>query len=471
MQGTRSFLCSLFLLLVSLAEAAPLQGSCQGFAFPLQPDHKTVDTIFVLRVLRQGATVFRDAHSALVSLQLSFGEPLEPLTVSEAADRGRLQIRRSNETEPLGWMNREDLLCKNRPLRNEKALERKAFIIQPATAYATPQGQDCVHDYKKLPRFGLYFVFAEDADSQRYLLAEQYHLNESTILIGWVDVDTMMPWNTSFGLRPRDEQGVLLRIAPTLEEAAEHKGAVILGGQEWYRYPMHIPVLSSLEYQGKKYFHLVVPWRSAYTVATPPLSEPPDQRVFLGYSPATAAWVPELWIRASDLDHWLIFLKQLVEFLDQVGARLSEHRAQFAALLGEKAQQLMGTPPVQEVGETLAHYVQRQGTLPIPSFSPLLQYELHEIRTMESCELRRLSHWIRSTRAILSQIRADGTLRPVFVKGAYPAEQCPSVSIKGKNVPRIELRTPTKLGPDDSYRYDHMFRGEIRYWLPEEFLP
>jgi len=154
-----------------------------------------------------------------------------------------------------------------------------------------------------------------------------------------------------------------------------------------------------------------------------------------------------------------------------MSARLSEQKDRFAELLAEKVQQIVGKPPIKDSGQTLEDYVKRRGGLPVPSFSPLLQYELREIRNMESCELRRLSNWIRLTRDILSQIRADGTLRPVFVKREYPVEQCPSASEKGKKIPRIEIQSPVKLGKDDSYRYDHAFRGETRYWLPEEFFP
>jgi len=99
-----------------------------------------------------------------------------------------------------------------------------------------------------------------------------------------------------------------------------------------------------------------------------------------------------------------------------MSARLSEQKDRFAELLAEKVQQIVGKPPIKDSGQTLEDYVKRRGGLPVPSFSPLLQYELREIRNMESCELRRLSNWIRLTRDILSQIRADGTLRPVFVK-------------------------------------------------------
>ena len=268
MSGLMCLLCCLLLGFVSIVEAIPREGSCVGFSFPLQSDNKTVDSILVLRVLRHEAEVYQEAASSLGYIHLPFGEFLEPIAVSEAHDRGRIQIRKIANKEALGWMKREDLLCRNTPLLNDKELERKLFIrIPPAkastsgviSAYPVPQGSECFNRCKLLSRFELYFIFVEDPESKRYLLADQYRLDENSALVGWVEMDAGIPWDTTLGLRPAEQDGTQIHIAPELKEAAEQKGTIILGGKDWYKYPMHIPLLDLREYQSKQYFYIAAP--------------------------------------------------------------------------------------------------------------------------------------------------------------------------------------------------------------------
>lgn len=767
MYHSLSLLACLLLGVACVAEAMPQRGSCQGVVFPLQSDRKTIDSLFTLRVLRHNAEVYQTPHSSTVHVRLPFSEPLEPVRLDEG-ERGRLQIKKIGEKEPMGWINREDLLCGKRPLLTDQGIERKVFIwtppvlqgaVQNVTAYPMSQGQGCANRCRQLGRFEMYFILADDPESKRYLLADRSHLDDSTALIGWVEDDKVLPWNTVLGLRPSEQAGQQIRIVPRLEDIATQRDTVALleDGKEWYKYPMRIPILDIVDHQGKKYFYVAAPgirirrvptqeqWvlleklrhidvfilldgsygmrpynkaipeavhkivtmlshtdshpgshfrfglrsyrdddaghqsidegvslpaecilsqeaikanresvsstiqksetlrlndkstksptkslfrglqqavtdmascpghikllfvigdagdhdalvpseliqqlktsfpkavmpffiqavhdesrpqnprtsrfreqalkildqvlpptvlghdvsrrehvlevrregeladkifqrvktssvgmlitglqtvlmenddvrtfiqthmakgdlpvvhleliREACETLGTPCGEETDSRIIYGYTPVSEAWVRELWLSSMDLDKWLVFLKQLIEFMDSMGARLSENKSLFATLLGKQVQQLVGGPPVKEAGETLAQYLQRRGGIPIASRSPLLQYELHEIRAMESCELRRLAVWLRSMRDILILIRADGTQRPVFEKGGYSEDQCPGVSVKGRGIPRITLHGPAKLGKDDSYRYDHAFRNNILYWLPEEFLP
>ena len=783
MRGFIRLLYCLFLACASITEALPQSGSCVEFRFALQSDNKTIDIIQILRVIRHEAEVYQEAGGSLVLTRLPFDEPVEPILVSEAGDRGRIQVRKIGSTGALGWMKREDLLCRVSPLVDKKDLERKLFIKTPPAksgtsvsvpAYPFPQGIECANRCKPLSRFELYFVFAEDLESKRYLLGNRYRLSdEPGLLTGWVDIDAGIPWNTTLGLRPSEDKGVQIRLTPTLQDAAEQKGVIILGGKEWYKYSIHIPVLGLELYKEKQYFHIAAPglgarsdnsasnpqqafegfhnpkqieelrhsdifflldgtasmegsisavtkaaveivkafsttanykessarfgfrvYRDAYAggehgigeglplgtdcsptqdamrtnqskfnaeisrvrvstddqtkndgypenlfyglrqavrdIASCPqrkkllfvigdagdndvkvpddvvrtlrafpqpivlffiqtsnreqqartpqayrvaydrfsdqaleildkvlpqrgldnkpvgrrdqfltslgereivnrimeqvkfysssaevntllvalqggealesyirkrmaegdlpvlywelvrgacgelgkqCTEQIDHRVTGGYTLTSEPWVQELWINSTDLDRWIALLRQLIELIDQMGTRLSEQKDRFAELLGEKVQQMVGQPPIKDSGQSLEDYVKRKGGLPVRSFSPLLQYELHEIRTMESCELRRLSSWIRSTRDILGQIRAEGTLRVNAVQEDYPTEQCPSISDKGKRIRRVDLKQPSKLGEDDSYRYDHALRGTTIYWIPEEFFP
>src|SRR5215475_14951872 len=114
MKGLQCFVCCLCLGLAFIVEAAPKQGSCQGFTFPLQSDNKTVDSLLFLKVLRHNAEVYQTSSSSPGYTQLPFGDALEAVTV-EARDRGRVQIRKFGDREPLGWMKREDLLCRRKP--------------------------------------------------------------------------------------------------------------------------------------------------------------------------------------------------------------------------------------------------------------------------------------------------------------------------------------------------------------------
>lgn len=470
----------------SLKEKAPVEalkenGNCVDFNFPLQTDNTTIDSIHLVRVLRHNAPVFQTPASAEMASHLPFGEPLEPVRVDEASGRGRIQMRRiSGDRKPLGWMQREDLLCRSTPLRNASGWEHKVFIksippgkasgfVQYAVAYPDPQATDCAPTCIRLIHFGPYFVFAEDPLGKRNLLAEQPSLDVSTALLGWVDVDAVVPLNTTVGLRPDDQKGTRIAISSTLESntIGNAQAITVFGGKEWYTYPMRLHMLGRLTHQGKEYLRVVVP----------DTRFGPVENVWnvtgntIGYTTVSEPWVQELWITSTDLDRWLVFVKQLVEAMDAMGTRFSEQQEQFAKVLAEKVQQMVSKPPLVETGQTLEEYVKRKSGLPVRSFSPLLQYELAEVRDMLPCELRRLSAWIRSAHNILRQVRGDGTLQPVFIKKEYAAEQCPKVSDKGKKIPYITLQAPKKLGPDDSYRYDYAFRGETRYWLPEEFFP
>ncbi|OQW93856.1 MAG: hypothetical protein BWK79_08950 [Beggiatoa sp. IS2] len=241
---------SLWLLLSSqMVNAAPIIGSCENYDFPVEGD--VISTNLSIRALRLNAPVYADANGTTATKKLEFGHALIPVKLSNP--RQRVQIRDMGAANPLGWMDERDLLCAYRPLVGEKGLERKAFIKTPrtaeaslnsVTAYPMPQGNDCGFGCNQLSRFELYFIFAEDTQNKRYLVSDVYNLAMPNLpsLIGWVDFDKSIVWNTTLGMRPR------VHISAYHQQGDENnpnrkKGVELDGGNIWHTLPIHIPLL------------------------------------------------------------------------------------------------------------------------------------------------------------------------------------------------------------------------------------
>jgi len=259
------YILLLFLNITVYAE--PIIGSCEGFEFPL--DSKgNIDTTIPVRVLRQEAPLYQEVKSTDILKLLEFGEPVLPLKMSNP--RQRIQVAKYGSSTPLGWVAERDLLCVDTPLTNEKNLPRKAFIKVPIdtdskyriTAYPSPNSSQCNESNetsacRPLSRFEVYFIFAEEQESKRYLLAENYILSGPSLppLIGWVNADETIPWNTRLGLRPKEAveriQGYIDKNDKTL------KGVVLEGGKIWYSFPYHIPLLNMDE--KKEYYRVAAP--------------------------------------------------------------------------------------------------------------------------------------------------------------------------------------------------------------------
>ncbi len=226
--------------------AAPNQGTCVNyFQPPLLKSDGTISTTLAVRVLRQGAPVYKDANGNQQVTQLNFGVSLEPVKLSNNFQR--LQVMKTDSTKPLGWMVATDLLCAFSPLVNDKGIERKLFIKTPpstekspqsVTAYPSPQGNECNPAKnlvcKQLSRFELYFIFAEDVENRRYLLVDEYDITlGDKPLVGWVDYDKGIPWNTVLGLRPNDNIVAYPHI-PTKPDQKDQEKIEIQGGKIWY---------------------------------------------------------------------------------------------------------------------------------------------------------------------------------------------------------------------------------------------
>lgn len=76
------------------------------------------------------------------------------------------------------------------------------------------------------------------------LLANRFNFEGRDALVGWVEKDDGIPWNTALGLRPRAgfKAPTQLGVATQSEE-----GTLIPGGPEWFRTDERLPVLDWVE--------------------------------------------------------------------------------------------------------------------------------------------------------------------------------------------------------------------------------
>ncbi len=185
-----------------------------------------------------------------------------------------------------------------------------------------------------------------------------------------------------------------------------------------------------------------------------------------GYSPVSDQWVEEVWMRPSDLDVWIAILGSLG---DMMRGTLTDKRKQFADALVHTLQTILGSPPIQDSGETLSEYLRRRPGIPVRLTSPLTQYELHEIYEMEVCEMNRLIAWVRSVRDLLARVLGRPDVQVSYVLQPYPEAQCPTVSAKGRRIEAMIIKDEESAIEDFSYL--HEFHGEARFWIPLEFLP
>jgi hypothetical protein len=285
MKKTKPFILlsisTILLLSSNFIQASDDEGSCEGYSFPLRSDNQSINTTWPLRVLRHNAPVYSNARGSRTKRTLKFGDVLDALRISDSRTSGRVEICESGclPDEALGWMDRQDLLCRIKPLQTQEGLERKAFIKTPAQPEIVKQGwridkkfkvpaYPCYNDSCKanlfLSRFHMYFIFAKK--QQRYLLAEKYNILMGERLVGWVDEDKIIQWNTTLQLRPK-EKVEYVRAYPNLQTINSSRGIQInrssavdlAGGKTWYKFHKHIPLLNKVTESREKYYHVSAP--------------------------------------------------------------------------------------------------------------------------------------------------------------------------------------------------------------------
>ena len=246
---------SLFLISTTVS-ALPDKGSCVNHNFSSGID--VIDTSNYVRVLRDNAPFYENANSETPIGQLKIGDSLYPLQVVKLdyGKKQRIQVRKAGTDDAIGWIEAYNLLCAVKPLQSQDSLGRKVFIKTPRSNLPTQStvsayqsyDQDCPSEgCPQLSRFRLYFIYAEDQSNQRYLIIDKHTLEGSSPppLVGWVKFEDTIPWNTTLGLRPKEDVKRISAYA-TLEDSHKgnkKQGVELTGGKIWYRLEHRIPIL------------------------------------------------------------------------------------------------------------------------------------------------------------------------------------------------------------------------------------
>lgn len=280
-----AFLGTLFLLVVygphlalATSDAVPA-ASCASFDLSRFKHDKTVQWSGVLRALRQDAPLYSDEKGGKASGYLIFNQQAELLDATEAMFKIRAH-RYKEQPEATGWVAREDLLCGELPARSDAGLEMKFFVktdtsIRPDDAktpddaatptvqlFQDPELKDCVGGQgncrEGASRFHMYFVFAQTEGA--YLLADRFRLEKDDPLLGWVAKKDGFLWNNALSIRPREDlvapDGASVGTICTYEQlkdavARDSKAChPILGGRDWFKSALRIPVLEMVDQDG-----------------------------------------------------------------------------------------------------------------------------------------------------------------------------------------------------------------------------
>jgi hypothetical protein len=194
-----------------------------------------------------------------------------------------------------------------------------------------------------------------------------------------------------------------------------------------------------------------------------------DHRVIEAFIPPSKDWIEEVWITERDLLHYRNLLGTVARMR---GKDFSKQRDILINAMRLELQTIVGEPPLKDTGQTIKEYIAQRGALPIRQGSPFLAYTLGEIRSVKTCEIRRLHDYIKNCWKLLNMIHADPTRKIEFTVQPYPEDQCRLVSSKGTAIPMItNLNNDTPLGQSQAYQYRHIIGNNVGYWIPKRFLP
>ncbi|MBF0270496.1 MAG: hypothetical protein HQL98_00280 [Magnetococcales bacterium] len=241
-------------------------GSCATYDFSGFYQNDKLQWAGVARVMRNDTPLFDGATGDKKTGSLPFNQQAE--IQEEKKDRVKVRaFRYKDRPETTGWVAKNDLLCRNLPIKSDSGLEMKFFIKTSTVArdesgqepkvqpFQDPDLKECVggtgHCREGASRFHMYFVF--DETDKAVLLADRFRLEEDGILLGWVDKANGFLWNNAFSLRPKetltspDQQGPgTLCTYENLEDAVSRNPQTcqpVVGGKEWFRSSLRIPVL------------------------------------------------------------------------------------------------------------------------------------------------------------------------------------------------------------------------------------
>ncbi|MBF0622189.1 MAG: hypothetical protein HQL54_09720 [Magnetococcales bacterium] len=272
LQIVTSFLvCMALLVSTENVQASP--GSCAEFDFSNFYHNNSLKWAGVARVLRHHTPLHADAETRKIAAQLPFN--LQAEILSEKGKRVQLRTLpgRGGKSQ-TGWADKENLLCRNLPIKSDTGLEIKFFIKTDITARQQDQSEPMVSVYRDpelvgcvdgkaciegAARFQMYFVF--DEREQSVLLADRYRLEEGDMLLGWVKKSNGFRWNNAFGLRPAehikspygDDAGTICAYSRLKDAVSQNPEACnpVKGGNAWFKSPSRIPVLDLVDKNDK----------------------------------------------------------------------------------------------------------------------------------------------------------------------------------------------------------------------------
>jgi hypothetical protein len=261
----------LFVCWLSPVPAFAISGGCEEQHFQsgyFMEDGKRIfdDAKFHAFALRMKTPIYKGSTGSERNQQvLSFDQKL--FVADPGVGSQRIRVRNLSD-EDLGWVDREDLLCRLFPIADTKTgLLRRVVIhtetavqgqVVARTAYHAPDGQ-CEggsSSCPKLSRFQWYFVYAEQ--SGYLLLSEAANLGgKDAHLIGWLSDNDGINWNTAVALRPAEELATKkpptgaseasICAYPTLDAMKDPKSCrPVLGGKQWFKTDTRLPILRDL---------------------------------------------------------------------------------------------------------------------------------------------------------------------------------------------------------------------------------
>ena len=273
------FLAIAFFLLVSIQTtpvwgAEQASGSCATFDFSRFYEEGRLKWSGVARTIRQNASLFSSAAGNQRNGNLTFNQQAEILEESNERVKVR-SLHFKGKEQSMGWVQKNDLLCRNKPIKSDTGLEMKFFIKTSTTARTTddkepsiqifqdPEMRDCVGGQgncrEGASRFHMYFIF--DQTDNALLLGDRYRLEEDDILLGWVAKKDGFIWNNAFSLRPREDLRSPDNSGPGTICTYEHLDDALTqnrktcqpveGGNAWFQSPLRIPVLDLVDAKGK----------------------------------------------------------------------------------------------------------------------------------------------------------------------------------------------------------------------------
>lgn len=187
--------------------------------------------------------------------------------------------------------------------------------------------------------------------------------------------------------------------------------------------------------------------------------------------------VPEVMLTREQLEKWLRILSIFTASMQRAMSQTEARREIVNALLNDLSSVLQYIVPNSR--EELGKFLQFQGGIPDAANSKLMQYspaELSSSTMVRPCEIDYLIHYASQKHAILKMIlEGDGRILPVYSEGRWPDGECPGLTAKGKNVPKIgsDIR-PFRLNPPTggtNYSFLRRRGNDTIFWVPVRYLP